>query len=44
MAEYDTIRICVALVIDAEYPVDASGMDDAASLNGELPNITINVI
>ena len=45
--EYETLFASIkdgSLVIDAEYPVDDSGMDDAASLNGELPNITINVI
>ncbi len=45
--EYETLFAAIkdgSLVIDAEYPVDDSGMDDAASLNGELPNITINVI
>ena len=33
-----------SLVVDAEYPATADGMDDAASLNGVLPNITINVV
>ena len=33
-----------SLVVDAEYPVTADNMDDAASLNGVLPNITINVV
>ena len=45
--EYETLFASIkdgSLVIDAEYPVDDSGMDNAASLNGELPNITINVI
>ena len=45
--EYETLFASIkdgSLVIDAEYPVDGSGMDNAASLNGELPNITINVI
>ena len=45
--EYETLFAAIkdgSLVIDAEYPVDDSGMDNAASLNGELPNITINVI
>ena len=45
--EYETLFASIkdgSLVIDAEYPVDDSGMDDAASLNGEPPNITINVI
>ena len=45
--EYETLFAAIkdgSLVIDAEYPVDDSGMDDADSLNGELPNITINVI
>ena len=32
------------LVVDSEYPVDDTNMDDADSLNGELPNITINVV
>ena len=32
------------LVVESEYPVDDTNMDDADSLNGELPNITINVI
>ena len=45
--EYETLFASIkdgSLVIDAEYPVDDSGMDNADSLNGELPNITINVI
>ena len=45
--EYETLFAAIkdgSLVIDAEYPVDDTNMDDAASLNGELPNITINVI
>ena len=45
--EYETLFASIkdgSLVIDAEYPVDGSGMDNADSLNGELPNITINVI
>ena len=33
-----------SLVVNAEYPATADGMDDAASLNGVLPNITINVV
>ncbi len=32
------------LVVESEYPVDDTNMDDADSLNGELPNITINVV
>ena len=45
--EYNTLLQAIkdgTLVIDANYPVDDSGMDDAASLNGKLPNITINVV
>ena len=33
-----------SLKVDANYPATADGMDDAASLNGVLPNITINVV
>ena len=33
-----------SLVVEADYPVDDTDMDDAASLNGVLPNITIEVI
>ena len=33
-----------SLVVDPNYPVDENKIDDAASLNGELPNITINVV
>ena len=33
-----------SLVVDANYPVTGDNMDDAASLNGVLPNITINVV
>ena len=33
-----------SLVVDADYPVDDTDMDDAGSLNGVLPNITIEVI
>ena len=33
-----------SLVVDANYPTDDAGMDDAGTLNGELPNLTINVI
>ena len=32
------------LVVDANYPVDESGMDAAATLNGVLPNINITVV
>ena len=32
------------LVVESEYPVDDTNMDDADSLNGKLPNITINVV
>ena len=32
------------LVVESEYPVDDTNMDDADSLNGVLPNITINVV
>ena len=33
-----------SLKVDANYPVTGDNMDDAASLNGVLPNITINVV
>ena len=32
------------LVVDANYPVDESGMDAAATLNGVLPNLNITVV
>ena len=43
--EYNTLLEAIkdgSLVVDADYPTDATGMDDAGSL--ELPNLTINVI
>ena len=45
--EYNTLLESIkdgSLVIDPNYPVDENKIDDAASLNGELPNITINVV
>ena len=33
-----------SLVVDANYPVDENNVDDTASLNGELPNLTITVV
>ena len=43
--EYNTLLESIkdgSLSVDANYPVDESGMDNAGSL--ELPNLTINVI
>ena len=45
--EYNTLFEAIkdgTLTVDAEYPVNENNIDDAASLNGELPNITINVV
>ena len=45
--EYNTLLESIkdgSLVVDAEYPVNENNIDDAASLNGVLPNITINVV
>ena len=45
--EYNTLLESIkdgTLVVNANYPVDNTGMDNAASLNGKLPNITINVV
>ncbi len=45
--EYEAILASIkdgSLEIDNQYPVDENDMDDAGSLNGVLPNITINVI
>ena len=45
--EYEAVLASIkdgSLKIDNQYPVDENDMDDAGSLNGVLPNITINVI
>ena len=45
VGEYNTLLESIkdgSLSVDANYPVDESGMDNAGSL--ELPNLTINVI